>query len=180
MTKAGRLAADRPMGISVDRHRAGPTRGGGSRGSCPRGGRAYAPPSRATGRGRRGLLGPGGAPGGIPPIRPSGPAFPSFLRKEVIQPQVPLRLPCYDLVPITGLIFGACLAAPTTSDAPRFGGLTGGVYKAQEHIHRGSADPRLLAIPASCGRVAARNPNWGAISAISSALRPGAAPAAPL
>lgn len=85
--------------------------------------------------------------------------FLSILRKEVIQPQVPLRLPCYDLVPITGFIFGACLSAPTTSDAPRFGGLTGGVYKAQEHIHRGNADPRLLAIPASCGRVAARNPN---------------------
>ncbi len=32
-----------------------------------------------------------------------------FLRKEVIQPQVPLRLPCYDLVPITDFIFGACL-----------------------------------------------------------------------
>jgi hypothetical protein len=30
-----------------------------------------------------------------------------ILRKEVIQPQVPLRLPCYDLVPITGFIFGA-------------------------------------------------------------------------
>jgi hypothetical protein len=60
-----------------------------------------------------------------------------ILRKEVIQPQVPLRLPCYDLVPITGFIFGACLATPATSDAPRFGGLTGGVYKAQEHIHRG-------------------------------------------
>ena len=60
-----------------------------------------------------------------------------ILRKEVIQPQVPLRLPCYDLVPITGFIFGACLAAPATSDTPRFGGLTGGVYKAQEHIHRG-------------------------------------------
>ena len=65
------------------------------------------------------------------------PRFLSILRKEVIQPQVPLRLPCYDLVPITGFIFGACLAAPATSDAPRFGGLTGGVYKAQEHIHRG-------------------------------------------
>ena len=60
-----------------------------------------------------------------------------ILRKEVIQPQVPLRLPCYDLVPITGFIFGACLAAPATSDTPRFGGLTGGVYKAQEPIHRG-------------------------------------------
>ena len=32
-----------------------------------------------------------------------------FLRKEVIQPQVPLRLPCYDLVPIVELTFGACL-----------------------------------------------------------------------
>ena len=82
-----------------------------------------------------------------------------ILRKEVIQPQVPLRLPCYDLVPITGFIFGACLAAPTTSDAPRFGGLTGGVYKAQEHIHRSVADLRLLAIPTSWGRVADPNPN---------------------
>jgi hypothetical protein len=67
-------------------------------------------------------------PGGFPK---------EILRKEVIQPQVPLRLPCYDLVPITGFTFGACLAAPATSDAPRFGGLTGGVYKAQEQIHRG-------------------------------------------
>lgn len=83
----------------------------------------------------------------------------SSYRKEVIQPQVPLRLPCYDLVPITGFTFGACREAWATSGAPRFGGLTGGVYKAQEHIHRGSADPRLLAIPASRGRVAARDPN---------------------
>ena len=98
-------------------------------------------------------------PGGNVRIDAVPTGFLSILRKEVIQPQVPLRLPCYDLVPITGFIFGACLSAPTTSDAPRFGGLTGGVYKAQEHIHRGNADPRLLAIPASCGRVAARNPN---------------------
>jgi hypothetical protein len=103
-----------------------------------------------------------------------------ILRKEVIQPQVPLRLPCYDLVPITGFIFGVCLAAPATSDAPRFGGLTGGVYKAQEHIHRGSADPRLLAIPASCGRVAARNPNWGTVFAIGEPLRVSVALSAPL
>ena len=99
-------------------------------------------------------------------------SFEIILRKEVIQPQVPLRLPCYDLVPITGLTFGACrVRASATSGAPRFGGLTGGVYKAQEPIHRGSADPRLLAIPASCGRVAARNPNWGPVFAIGSALR---------
>jgi hypothetical protein len=36
-----------------------------------------------------------------------------------------------------------------TSSAPRFRGLTGSVYKAQEHIHRVMADTRLLAIPAS-------------------------------
>ena len=65
--------------------------------------------------------------------------FRTVLRKEVIQPQVPLRLPCYDLVPIAEFIFGAwVLAVPSaTSDAPHFRGLTGGVYKAQEHIHRG-------------------------------------------
>ena len=33
-----------------------------------------------------------------------------LLRKEVIQPQVPLRLPCYDLVPITSLALGRCLS----------------------------------------------------------------------
>ena len=86
-----------------------------------------------------------------------------ILRKEVIQPQVPLRLPCYDLVPITKLAFGAALLTvrQATSGALGFRGLTGGVYKAQEHIHRGVADPRLLAIPTSCRRVAACNPNWG-------------------
>ena len=82
-------------------------------------------------------------------------------RKEVIQPQVPLRLPCYDLVPLTNLTFGASLLAvgSATSGAAYLGGLTGGVYKAQEHIHRGMADPRLLAIPTSWRRIAASNPN---------------------
>jgi len=46
-----------------------------------------------------------------------------------------------------------------TSGARRFHGVTGGVYKARERIHRGAADPRLLAIPASCRRVADDNPN---------------------
>ena len=95
------------------------------------------------------------------------------VRKEVIQPQVPLRLPCYDLVPITKLAFGAVLLAVglATSGALSFRGLTGGVYKAQEHIHRGVADPRLLAIPTSCRRVAACNPNWGLLYGIASTLR---------
>ena len=62
-----------------------------------------------------------------------------ILRKEVIQPQVPLRLPCYDLVPIREFILGACVpkVRSATSGPPSFRGLTGGVYKAQEHIHRG-------------------------------------------
>jgi hypothetical protein len=81
--------------------------------------------------------------------------------KEVIQPQVPLRLPCYDFAPVTALAFGRLvLAVPTrTSGAHSFHGVTGGVYKARERIHRGVADPRLLAIPASCPRVAEDNPN---------------------
>ena len=60
-------------------------------------------------------------------------------RKEVIQPQVPLRLPCYDLAPVTKLAFGRSLqkVGSRTSGTPSFHGLTGGVYKARERIHRG-------------------------------------------
>ena len=79
---------------------------------------------------------------------------------EVIQPHVPVRLPCYDLAPVTGITFGRSLKEGCrTSGAPSFHGLTGGVYKARERIHRGVADPRLLAIPASRARVAERDPN---------------------
>ena len=46
-----------------------------------------------------------------------------------------------------------------TSGAPNFHGVTGGVYKARERIHRGVAHPRLLAIPTSCSRVIDCNPN---------------------
>ena len=86
----------------------------------------------------------------------------SFLRKEVIQPQLPLRLPCYDFVPVTGPTFGGCLLAVSspTSGVASFHDVTGGVYKARERIHRSVADPRLLATPTSCRRVAACNPNY--------------------
>jgi len=79
----------------------------------------------------------------------------------VIQPQVPLRLPCYDFAPVTELTFGSCpLAVGSLTSGPSgFHGVTGGVYKARERIHRGMADPRLLAIPTSCSRVADCNPN---------------------
>ncbi len=70
-------------------------------------------------------------------------------RKEVIQPQVPLRLPCYDFAPVTDLTLDGCPLAvgPPVSGPSGFHGVTGGVYKARERIHRGVADPRLLAIP---------------------------------
>src|SRR5262249_32721124 len=61
-----------------------------------------------------------------------------LLRKEVIQPQVPLRLPCYDFTPVTNHSLGAYpLAVGTaTSGAIDSHGVTGGVYKARERIHR--------------------------------------------
>jgi hypothetical protein len=61
-----------------------------------------------------------------------------LLRKEVIQPQVPLRLPCYDFTPITDHTFGACALAvrSATSGTAGFRGVTGGVYKARERIQR--------------------------------------------
>ena len=82
----------------------------------------------------------------------------SLLRKEVIQPQVPLRLPCYDFIPITIHTFGAFSGA--TSGTNGFHDVTGGVYKAWERIHGAVADAPLLAIPASCRRVADDNLNW--------------------
>jgi hypothetical protein len=61
-----------------------------------------------------------------------------LLRKEVIQPQVPLRLPCYDFTPVTIHSLGPCLLAvgSGTSGANDSHGVTGGVYKARERIHR--------------------------------------------
>ena len=60
-------------------------------------------------------------------------------RKEVIQPHVPVRLPCYDFTPITSFTFGGVLLAVRlpTSGPPGSHGVTGGVYKARERIHRG-------------------------------------------
>ncbi len=74
-----------------------------------------------------------------------------LLRKEVIQPHLPVRLPCYDLVLITDPTFDGSLLAvrPPASGVTDFHDLTGGVYKARERIHRGIADPRLLATPTS-------------------------------
>ena len=62
-----------------------------------------------------------------------------LLRKEVIQPHLPIRLPCYDFTPIIKPTFGRALLAVRlrTSGVPDSHGVTGGVYKARERIHRG-------------------------------------------
>ena len=58
--------------------------------------------------------------------------------KEVIQPQVPLGLPCYDFTPVMN--HSVVIVLPkvrlTTSGATHSHGVTGGVYKARERIHR--------------------------------------------
>ena len=68
----------------------------------------------------------------------AAPYFP-VPRKEVIQPHLPIRLPCYDFTPVTGPAFGSSLLAvgPLTSGIPGSHGVTGGVYKTRERIHRG-------------------------------------------
>ena len=62
-----------------------------------------------------------------------------LLRKEVIQPQVPLRLPCYDFTPVMNHTVVSALPKVKlpTSGAAHSHGVTGGVYKARERIHRG-------------------------------------------
>ena len=62
-----------------------------------------------------------------------------FFRKEVIQPHLPIRLPCYDFTPVAYPTFGSALLAVRllTSGVTNSHGVTGGVYKARERIHRG-------------------------------------------
>ena len=85
----------------------------------------------------------------------------SSLKKD-FQPHLPVRLPCYDFTSVTITTFFAILLDKVRLTSPgivNFRGVTGGVYKALKHVHRCIADQRLLAIPSSCRRVAAYNPN---------------------
>ena len=61
-----------------------------------------------------------------------------FLRKEVIQPHLPIRLPCYDFTPVIGFTLDSSLLAvrPLASGISDSHGVTGGVYKTRERIHR--------------------------------------------
>ena len=65
-------------------------------------------------------------------------SFTCFLRKEVIQPHLPIRLPCYDFTPVAGSTFdGSSLSVRSpASGISDSHGVTGGVYKTRERIHR--------------------------------------------
>ena len=101
----------------------------------------------------------------------------SFLHfcKEVIQPQVPLRLPCYDFTPVMNhtVVSEPLAVILPTSGTTHSHGVTGGVYKARERIHRDNADSRLLAIPTSRSRVADCDPDYDRLFGIGSPSRVG-------
>ena len=95
-------------------------------------------------------------------------------RKEVIQPHLPVRLPCYDFVPIADPTFDSSLpqgVRPLASGVTDFHDVTGGVYKARERIHPDVADSGLLATPPSWRRVSASNPNRDRLFGIRSTSR---------
>ena len=84
-----------------------------------------------------------------------------FLRKEVIQPQVLLRLPCYDFTLIICPTLGGWLLKgyPTDFGCYKLSWCDGRCVQGPGTYSPRRADPRLLAIPTSCRRVAAYNPN---------------------
>ncbi len=102
---------------------------------------------RAPGAGDRDGRAPGRPGRAVPPRRAenrlgkrnSDVSLGVLPRKEVIQPHVPVRLPCYDFTPLALHTFDASPLAvgPAASGADDSGGVTGGVYKARERIHRG-------------------------------------------
>ena len=89
----------------------------------------------------RGLPGDIHRTGSCPPFELKFVSLRTYLpRKEVIQPHLPVRLPCYDFTPLTLHTFDASApkrVRPAASGADDSGGVTGGVYKARERIHRG-------------------------------------------
>ena len=85
-----------------------------------------------------------------------------ILRKEVIQPHLPIRLPCYDFTPIIYPTLGGWLHKGYLTDfgCYKLSWCDGRCVQDPGTYSPRRADPRLLAIPASCRRVAAYNPNW--------------------
>lgn len=68
--------------------------------------------------------------------------------KEIVHPQVLLRIPCYDFSPVSAFTMIPNITSGA-SDKDTSHAMTGGEYKTQEHIHRDMSDSRLLAIPTS-------------------------------
>ena len=81
----------------------------------------------------------------------------------MIQPHLPVGLPCYDFILVISLTLDASLLAVESAASGKTNShdVTGGVYKTRERIHGAVADTPLLAIPASWSRVADSNLNWG-------------------
>ena len=130
----------------------------GARGVSPPPGRA--PEAGCCGQDGRSLHLPYGSRGDVHPLGPDN----GLPRKEVIQPHLPVRLPCYDFTPLTLHTFDA--SAPFRGSAGgfgcrRLGWCDGRCVQGPGTYSPRRADPRLLATPASRRRVAACDPNWG-------------------
>ena len=84
-----------------------------------------------------------------------------FPRKEVIQPHLPIRLPCYDFTPVIRPAFdGSFLKGQVTGFGHfRLPWCDGRCVQDPGTYSPRHSDSRLLAIPASCSRVADYNPN---------------------
>ena len=79
----------------------------------------------------------------------------------MIQPHLPIGLPCYDFILVISLTLDASPLAVESAASGKTNShdVTGGVYKARERIHGVIADTPLLAIPTSCSQIADYNPN---------------------
>ena len=99
----------------------------------------------------------------FPCARPRNPSHshdPRLPRKEVIQPHLPIRLPCYDFTPVIGLTFGGCsLRWLTDFGYSQLPWCDGRCVQGPGTYSPRHSDSRLLATPTSCGRVAAHSPN---------------------
>ena len=129
---------------------------------------------RPNGPGSRGTLQTGRCAGTADGTRDTLEPTPLGLpRKEVIQPHLPVRLPCYDFTPLTLHTFGASPLDGWAGDfgCRRLGWCDGRCVQGPGTYSPRRADPRLLATPASRRRVAACDPNWGRLSGIRSPSR---------
>ena len=84
-----------------------------------------------------------------------------LLRKEVIQPHLTIRLPCYDFTPIIYPTLGGWLLKGYLTDfgCYKLSWCDGRCVQGPGTYSPQHADLRLLAIPTSCRRVAACNLN---------------------